>query len=137
MGDLSFTADFELPPEAVWRFARNCHLDSRFLRLFQETAGYIPDIRASDVVDGRKIRYQVAGRDSLTKMKIAGWSWTFVVEPISEAKTRFTVSYSWPMSMGLLSAGTAEGQARNEMSGYIVALASMEDLYGELNRGQQ
>ena len=78
--------------------------------------------------------FKAKGRDSLTKMKIGEWKWSYNFRDLGEKRTEILITYEWSPLMDVLSLFTVKHQAANELTETVLSLDSLEYLSVKKNK---
>ena len=57
------------------------------------TKGYVPNVTCIEAVKGKRLVFEVPGRDALLRIFIGGWNWSYEIEPASASASRVTITY--------------------------------------------
>jgi hypothetical protein len=91
------------------------------------TKGYVPEIHRIEEQANQRLKFSVAGRDSLLRCRTPGWKWEYRLSSFANEKTKVVITYQWGIGLALLSAFTARAQAANEIVETALALHALEE----------
>ena len=89
------------------------------------TKGYVPEVNLLGEQENEFLQFYVAGRDSMTNIKIGGWKWTYALTSTGSQETKIAITYEWSLFMSFLSAFTVRRQAANDLIEAAMALEAL------------
>jgi hypothetical protein len=123
----SIKAMIEVPVEVatVFQYLRSRGEGQAYQSACKQVKGYIPPVAQLEKEVNKKIQFSVAGRDSLLRLWMGGWTWTFELEDLGNSTTRITIDYSWHWTFALLGFGTLKQQAQNALIKDVLAIEAL------------
>jgi len=125
MPQIQTTITVAAPASQIYSFLRNRYDSENYKIASISTKGYVPKIRCLAEETDREISFTVPGRDPILRISIAGWSWSYHLEPAENSATKVTITYSWNWFTSILGAGTAKHQASNELVETVTAIDAL------------
>ncbi|MDA9070911.1 MAG: hypothetical protein ACKVK4_08160 [Flavobacteriales bacterium] len=128
MGKISTKLEINIEIDVVYNNLKNRYNSERFKKASIDTKGYVPPIELIKNEVNSKLVFKAKGTDSLTKMKIGEWKWSYDFRDLGEKRTEIIISYEWSSLMEFLSFFTIKHQAANELTETVLSLDSLEYL---------
>jgi hypothetical protein len=125
MPSVSATVEFPVPASRIYEYLRTRYQSETFRTACLASKGHVPEIHLVEEVVNRKIRYWVAARDALLRLRLSGWRWEYDLEAAGETKTRVTITYRWGVFLSLITLFSARDQASNELVETVLALDAL------------
>jgi len=128
MGEISTKIEINIKTDIVYENLKERYNSQRFKNASLETKGYIPPIILKENKENSKLVFTSKGHDSLTKMKIGGWQWSYDLKELDGNRTEVIISYEWSLFMTIMSFFTVKHQAANELCETVLSLDALEQL---------
>jgi len=109
----------------IYTYLKTRHKEQAFIDICMQTKGYVPPIKMIYDNGKNSICFSCSGRDTLTKMKIGKWTWSYDLKQIDENTTEVEIHYSWSVWLSIISWWTISFQAANEMGETALALVAL------------
>ena len=113
------------PTAQVYAYLRDRYKTDVFRSVCMMTKGYVPEVRCVEELEDERVSFSVAGRDSLLRINISSWVWTYQLTRLDDDRTTVVITYKWSVLLSLLSMFTARLQAANELVETALALEAL------------
>ena len=87
MGKISTKLEINIEIDVVYNNLKNRYNSERFKKASIDTKGYVPPIELIKNEVNSKLVFKAKGTDSLTKMKIGEWKWSYDFRDLGEKRT--------------------------------------------------
>jgi hypothetical protein len=131
MPSVSASVDVSAPHAIVYQYLQTRYDSETHRSASLATKGYVPNVTCLEAAPNNRLVFQVRGRDTILRIFVGGWRWTYEIETVNESVSRVRITYRWGWEMSLLGAGTIGHQACNEITETAMALDALSWGRGE------
>ncbi len=113
------------PVGEVYAYLKERYQSHVFRSVCMMTKGYVPEIACVAEQANERLTFRAAGRDSLLRFTMGGWTWSYDLASLAPAQTKVAITYRWSVWMSIISLFTVRHQAANELIETAMALEAM------------
>ena len=127
MGKSSAVVEVSAPTDKCYGFVKESVANPKYLKVYQGLhPGKDYSGRIIDDIENCRIAIEESGIDSVTKIRLKGWTIKYDFEEIDGSSTKVTISVEYGALLAIGGLTTAKGQSINEILARVTALLALE-----------